>query len=75
MKEEICNNFKYGYCKFKLNCKKELLTEECPERNNCTNKSNCNRRHRKRYKFQGATCFRKDCEYFHDEEALNNTTV
>ena len=44
--------------------------KKCPERNNCKNKKTCNKLHKRNCKL-GMSCFRDNCEYFHEEKPEN----
>ena len=50
MDSEICQYGKYGYCKFKSECKRKHLSEECKDLQNCKNMKSCEKRHPKRCK-------------------------
>ena len=65
--EEVCNHNQSGYCKYKLNCKKQHENELCPEEQNCNSKE-CLLRYPKtcKYFFREGVCrFGNGCSYTH----------
>ena len=68
MEGEICNYDKFGYCKFKKECIREHLKEECEDLADCKHIKTCNKRHPKRcknYVSKNACRFESDCAYSH----------
>ena len=47
MEDEACLFNKFGYCKFKLNCKRIHYWEICQENKTCEAKIECKKRHPK----------------------------
>ena len=71
MTANICQYFKFGYCKFNSLCNKDHITDEiCTERSACKTKS-CIKRHPKackRYAIERFCRFGETCAYFHVNE-------
>ena len=67
MEDEICQYEKYGYCKFKSECKRKHLSEECKDLENCKSIKSCDKRHPKRCKKHdsGKCRFEETCAYKH----------
>ena len=68
---EVCLYQKYGFCKYKENCKKRHLEDECTNLNNCRSKNTCEKRHPKmcrRYVWEGSCRYGNKCEYIHKEK-------
>ena len=49
MEEKLCMYSKFGFCKFKHNCRRKHYTEECYN-SNCKDKNTCQKRHPKNCK-------------------------
>ena len=45
MEEGVCMYKKYCFCKYKEDCQKSHLTEECKDLASCKIKKSCNKRH------------------------------
>ena len=73
MEDEICQYGKYGYCKFKSECKQKHLSEECEDLENCKIIKSCTKRHPKRCKkHDSEKCrFGETCAYKHLESTKN----
>ena len=41
MEDKICQFWKYKYCKFKSECKRKHLSEDCKDLQNCKNMKSC----------------------------------
>ena len=72
---EICNHFKYGFCKYrnKNECNKQHIEEVCKNRTTCKTKD-CNLRHPracKRYALERFCRYGDNCAYFHVTEHTN----
>ena len=67
MEGEVCQYFKFGFCKFKSKCKRIHFTEECQNNSTCEGKSTCQKRHPKNCKrYTSGNCsFKVDCAYKH----------
>ena len=68
MTSNVCQHFKFGFCKFKNKCNKDHKTEEiCINRSSCKTTS-CNKRHPKvctRFTLEKYCRFGDKCSYFH----------
>ena len=65
--QNVCQFFKYGYCKFKIACRKQHILEKC-KKQNCEN-GTCNQRHPRicRYLRDNGYCkFSEYCLFEHD---------
>ena len=73
MEEEICQYHKFGFCKFRKECKRKHFYEECKDLDKCNSKKTCRRRHPKRCKqYDSGQCRHKeDCAYKHQEPIKN----
>ena len=72
MEGQICNHFKYGYCKFKEACQKVHVTGECKKLSSCKDKY-CNTRHPKickRFSLEKFCKFGEDCAYLHLQDLV-----
>lgn len=72
MESIVCNYQKYGFCKFKTNCKNEHLEEECQDHSTCVSIKICKRRHPrmcKRYALEKFCRFGSDCAYYHQVQS------
>ena len=74
MESEVCVYSKFGFCKYRNNCKRHHLQEKCENLSNCKNVKACDKRHLKVCrKFNSERgCTRTDCAYSHIEA---NTSV
>ena len=71
--ENICNFFKYGYCKFKMSCKNKHVTLVCNDEN--CNPSKCDKRHPRLCKYvtkYGRCKLGSICAYSHDDLKTKN---
>ena len=74
MEEEVCNHQKFGFCKFKEQCKKKHLKETCKDLSSCADPKGCNKRHPrgcKGYALEGFCRFGDGCWYHHKEVSTN----
>ena len=65
MEDQVCQYFKYGFCKYKSNCKREHQEETFTDIN-CKNKISCKKRHPRVCKMvaENKSCrFNADCAY------------
>ena len=46
--EDVCKYFQVGFCKFKEQCEKNHVKEQCENGNTCSEKETCRLRHQKR---------------------------
>ena len=70
MEGEVCMYQKYGFCKYKENCTKKHLNEECKDPK-CKSKGSCDKRHPKLCKryIQEKNCpYGETCGYLHREK-------
>ena len=77
MEEQICQNSKFGFCKYKKECKRKHFSEECKDLAMCKNMKMCMKRHPKgckRYS-EGQCRFERGCAYKHQDEAINKEQV
>ena len=68
MEEEICKHFKYGYCKFKDECRKHHVKDICELGTSCKMSKVCPKRHPKTCKkaiFEGFCRHGDHCAYSH----------
>ena len=66
--ENICNFFKYGYCKFKMSCKNKHVTIVCDDEN--CNPQKCEKRHPRLCKYisnYGSCKLGSICAYSHKD--------
>ena len=71
--ENICNFFKYGYCKFKMSCKNKHVTLVCNDEN--CNPSKCDKRHPRLCKYvskYGRCKLGSICAYSHENHHRKN---
>ena len=75
MEGEVCQYNKFGYCRYKKDCKRIHFTSECNNLPKCKNVQNCNKRHPKGCKrLAGGSCrFGTDCAYNHQEQPKMHT--
>ena len=74
MEGEVCIYYKYGFCRYKEECMKKHLKQECKELKNCPDKKICDKRHPKlckRYVLEGSCIFGKRCNYLHKEKEMS----
>ena len=73
MEDEICLYGKFGYCKFKEECKRQHLSTECEDLDNCKSIKICKKRHPKSCKKHvfGKCRFGESCAYKHHKPAEN----
>ena len=73
MEGEICTYNKFGFCKFRKECKMIHFKEECKELEKCNNIKTCRKRHPRHCKkyASGQCMFKKDCAYTHQEPVKN----
>ena len=71
MEGEICQHHKYGYCRFKTECKKKHLSSECADLEECKNSKGCQKRHPKLCKrYASGNCrFENGCAYKHKKSS------
>ena len=76
MEEETCKYFKYGYCKYKNECRIHHLKETCEMGSSCKTSKVCMKRHPKICKLfsEGGFCRHGDkCAYSHtNKKAIDN---
>ena len=75
MEDEVCLHSKFGFCKFKLTCKRKHYSEICQEFKACQTIETCPKRHPKRCKkniSESGCHFGSDCAYRHE---INNDTI
>ena len=82
MDSHICQHHKFGYCRFKDQCKKEHLKEKCQSLSACTEVKSCNKRHPKackRFVFEKFCRFNDDSAYLHltrdDSKEAHNEVI
>ena len=71
--ENICNFFKYGYCKFKMSCKNKHVTLVCDD-DKC-NPQKCEKRHPRLCKYisnYGSCKLGSICAYSHKDHNRKN---
>ena len=69
--ENICKFFKFGYCKFKSNCKNKHVEEICSEKK--CNQIECDKRHPrvcKYYVIHGDCKLGSNCAYAHNNKNI-----
>ena len=73
MEREVCHHDKFGYCRYKKECKKIHFTEECKQSEDCENSKTCPKRHPKKCKrYAVGNCrFLSDCAYEHKKPTTN----
>ena len=72
MEDEICQFDKFGYCKYKKECRKRHFSEECQELSNCKSIKTCSKRHPKACtRHKSGQCRFEKCAYKHQEPHLN----
>jgi hypothetical protein len=70
MEDGVCQFQKFGYCKFKEECKRKHLAQVCENLSGCINKKHCEKRHPKnckKYASEVGCRHGKDCAYNHHE--------
>ena len=74
MEGDVCVHSKFGYCKYKSNCKKIHFAQICEDFDKCKNIQTCKLRHPKRCKkFADGCCrFADTCEYHHQDQIKSN---
>ena len=72
MEEEICQYSKFGFCKYRNECKKKHFIVEC-EDPDCKTQKSCDKRHPKRCRKHdlGRCRFENECAYKHLKPANN----
>ena len=77
MEGEICHYAKFGYCKYKADCKRKHLKEECEKIITCNNIKTSMKRHPKPCKkYASGECkFKSDCAYKHVEPTENKEQI
>ena len=77
MEGEICKYDKFGYCKYKKDCKRTHFTEECEDLDNFKSIKNCMKRHPKCCKQHayGKCRFESDCSYKHLDTIKNKEQI
>jgi myosin heavy subunit len=73
MEEEICQYNKFGFCRYRSDCKKKHYKSECEHLDDCNTQKNCPKRHPKRCrKYDSGNCrFQSDCAYKHLQPKTN----
>ena len=73
MEEEICQYDKFGFCKFRKECKRRHFNEECKDLDKCSSIKTCRKRHPKHCKrYDSGQCrYKEDCTYKHQEPIKN----
>ena len=77
MEEKICSYFKYGYCKYKEECRKQHNKEICELGSSCENSKVCPRRHPKfcqKLSLEGFCRHGDKCAYNHNKLTYQNIT-
>ena len=67
MEAQVCNHYKYGYCKYHDQCLKRHVDGQCNSLHACKVKA-CNKRHPricKRYPLKKFCKFKEECAYLH----------
>ena len=74
MESDVCGYSKFGYCKYKSNCKKIHLVQLCEDLDKFKNIKTCKLRHPKGCKkFAVGQCrFGEECEYHHKDKTKSN---
>ena len=70
MEDQLGQYWKFGFCKFKDDCKKIHVKAECKDLSNCQQIKSCRKIHLKQCKLfkSGDSCrFKKGCAYNHQE--------
>ena len=70
----MCTYQKFGFCKFKEQCKKKNLKEFCKDLYACVDQKSCHKRHPrecKRYALEGFCRLGDGCVYHHKELSPN----
>ena len=68
MEEEVCMFSKFGYCRYKEQCRRRHYREICIENENCKARMECPKRHPKKckkYRTEKGCRFGSDCSYEH----------
>ena len=74
MEDMVCSFSKFGYCKYRKDCRRKHFSVECEDLDNCKNIKSCNKRHPKnckRYVLEGCN-FKTDCAYKHQNQSKNH---
>ena len=73
MEGEDCHHDKFGFCKFREECKRKHFNEECKDLNKCKDIQTCRKRHPKYcIKYASGKCrFQNDCAYKHQDPIKN----
>ena len=69
MEDEVCQFEKFGFCKFKGECKRRHLTKICKSLSGCIYKKHCDIRHPKNCKIcakENGCRHDKECAYTHN---------
>ena len=70
MEAQVCNHYKYGYCKYQDQCQKRHVDGQCNSIHAYKVKA-CNKRHprvSKRYSLEKFCKFKEECAYLHLED-------
>jgi hypothetical protein len=68
MEGPVCHHHKFGYCKFKQQCLKEHVKNECEDLSSCREIKFCRKRHPKicrRFSIENFCKFGEQCSYVH----------
>jgi hypothetical protein len=73
MEGEVCHYNKFGFCKYKEECRRRHFSEECEHLSTCKSISSCMKRHpRPCKKFASGQCkYKNHCAYKHLEPKEN----
>ena len=73
MEGEICQFDKYGYCRYKSDCKRKHFDVVCEDAEHCRSIKSCLKRHPKCCKrYASGSCrFAEGCAYAHKKPAIN----
>ena len=69
MENPVCQHHKFGHCKFKQQCLKEHVKNECEDLSACREIKSCKKRHPKicrRFALENFCKFGKECSYVHN---------
>ena len=75
--QNVCSFNKYGFCKFRLACRKQHIMENCPNNKNCEIE-HCSLRHPRTcryYRDIGYCKFGEWCLFNHDESSNSMTDI
>ena len=73
MEEEVGQYDKFGFCRYRNECKKKHFKSECEYLDGCKTPKSCQKRHPKRCrKYDSGHCrFESDCSYKHLKPKTN----